>query len=465
MTSDSDSEKPSEQSAQKRGRPQKPPLTIDLTANPARSTEGAEPPPAASADEASAGPAAATAAPTTGEGEPPAAAEETASAKPSEEASPPEASPAAPAEEHGSVEPPASPPPPKARAPAPVMVGYALAGLIGAAIMIAIVFAIEASGILPSPGKVVADAAAARASTAAAGVAALEARVAAIGSRTAGMTNGAEDLAKRIDALEAASTATGDRIGKVETTLAVRPEARTANMDQVLDDLMARIERVEAAVGKGGNLTPPAGLAELTSRIAALENSTAAISQRLATLQARPSTATESEKAARALAIGSLRQAAGEGAPFAGNLAMLQALGLDETDIAALRPLAEKGAPPESELAGEFPEVADRILAASAAVDPNAGFFDRLAGFARGLVTVRPTTPIPGDTPDAIVSRMQAAVDHSDLARALAERNALPDNGKAVSAAWAQGAADRLAIDRLVEKLSRAAGTAAGAAD
>ena len=184
------------------------------------------------------------------------------------------------------------------------------------------------------------------------------------------------------------------------------------------------------------------------------------MSERLAALQARPPATAESDKAARALAIGTLRRAAADGAAFAGELAMLQALGLDETDIAALRPLAEKGAPPKSELADTFPEVADRILAASAAVDPNAGFFDRLAGFARGLVTVRPTSPIPGETPDAVVSRMQAAVDHGDLAQALSEREALPKNAKAVSAAWAQGAADRIAIDRLVEKLSRAAGAA-----
>jgi hypothetical protein len=332
-------------------------------------------------------------------------------------------------------------------------------------VAIAIVFAIETSGILPSPGRAAADAAVAKAGAAVASVAALETRVAAIESRAAATPSGVDDLSKRIDALEAAGKATDDRIGKVEAGLAARPEARSANMDQVLDDLMARIEKVEAAVAKGGNVAPPAGVSDLAARVAALESSTAAMAQRLAAMQARPSAATESEKAARALAIGSLRQAAGEGAPFAGNLAMLQALGLDETDIAALRPLAEKGAPPKSELAGAFPEVADRILAASAAVDPNAGFFDRLAGFARGLVTVRPTTPIPGDSPDAVVSRMQAAVDHGDLARALAERNALPGNGKAVSAAWAQGAADRLAVDRLVEKLSRAAGAAAAVAD
>jgi hypothetical protein len=279
------------------------------------------------------------------------------------------------------------------------------------------------------------------------------------------MATGNEDLTKRVDALEAVGKTAAERLGKAEETLAAKPEGKIANMDQVLDDLMSRIEKVEAAVNSAAAGSPPAGLADLEARVAGLESSSAATAQRLAAIQARPTTATETEKAARALAIGSLRQAAAEGAPFAGNLAMLQALGLDETDIAALRPLAEKGAPPKSELASTFAEVADRVLAASAAVDPNAGFFDRLAGFARGLVTVRPTTPIPGDTPDAIVSRMQGAIDRGDLAKALSERNALPANAKSVSAAWAQGATDRIAIDRLVEKLSRAVGTAAAAQD
>ena len=44
------------------------------------------------------------------------------------------------------------------------------------------------------------------------------------------------------------------------------------------------------------------------------------------------------------------------------------------------------------------------------------------------------------------------------IAGVLSERNTLPKNAQAISAAWAQGAADRLAIDRLVEKLSRAVG-------
>jgi hypothetical protein len=446
MTSDDDSVPP-EKAEDRRGRPPRPPLTIDLAANPPEASAAKAEPPAAeeaaasaaatSESDAPAGPAAGTA-----EAAPAGATAETSAAA----ASAPRAA------------------PPRARRSA-VILGSALAGLIGAAILVAAVFGLIQSGIVEPPGESTGQAAAAKANAIGASLATLETRLAAIESRGAANAAGIDDLAKRVSGLESAEKSLEDRLGKAETTLAARPEGKIANMDQVLDDLMARVEKVEAAVGSAAAGTPSAGLSDLEGRVSNLETSSAAMAQRLAALQAHPSAGGDTEKAARALAIGSLRQAAAAGGPFADNLAMLQALGLDETDIAALRPLAEKGAPPKSELAGSFPEVADRILAASAAVDPNAGFFDRLAGFARGLVTVRPTTPIAGDTPDAIVSRMQGAVDRGDLAKALAERNALPADGKAVSAAWAQGASDRLAIDRLVEKLSRAAGALPAAQD
>jgi hypothetical protein len=463
----------------KRGRPQKPPVTIDLAANAAEMAPADAPKPPVGASETPE-PAAATGPPQIPAGQSPAAAraeeipvagvEESASPATDTEAvrkpaePPANAVPVTPSTGQAASQPPPTTPIRPSPAGPARRAAYGLAGLIGAVAALAVVIAIETSGILAPPGKAAADAAAAKAESAALGIAALEKRIAALESLTATAAAGSKELTRRLDALEAAGKATGDRIGKVESALATRPQTGNPNMDQVLDDLMARLERVEAAVAKAsGSPVPPAGMAELVGRVATLESSTAAMSQRLAALQARPAAEAESDKAARALAIGTLRRAADDGAPFAGDLAMLQALGLDESDIAALRPLAEKGAPPKAELADTFPEIADRILAASAAVDPNAGFFDRLAGFARGLVTVRPTSPIAGETPDAVVSRMQAAVDHGDLARALSERDALPKNGKAVSAAWAQGATDRIAIDRLVEKLSRAAGSTAGA--
>jgi hypothetical protein len=133
---------------------------------------------------------------------------------------------------------------------------------------------------------------------------------------------------------------------------------------------------------------------------------------------------------------------------------MLKALGMDEDDIAALEPLATKGAPTIPTLQAAFPSVVDAIIAATSAIDPDAGFFDRVAALGSSLVTIRPTTPIEGDTPEAIVSRMQDAVNRADLKTALDEREKLSPEGQAASASWAAAAADRAAIDAIVERLA-----------
>jgi hypothetical protein len=67
-----------------------------------------------------------------------------------------------------------------------------------------------------------------------------------------------------------------------------------------------------------------------------------------------------------------------------------------------------------------------------------------------------------GDDPPAIVSRIEAAVAKGDLAAALAEREGLPAVGKEASAAWAAKAADRVAVDGLVAKISGSAAAARG---
>jgi hypothetical protein len=133
---------------------------------------------------------------------------------------------------------------------------------------------------------------------------------------------------------------------------------------------------------------------------------------------------------------------------------MLKALGMDGEDVAALEPLAKRGAPTIATLQAAFPSVADAILAAADAADPDAGFFDRVAAFGRGLVSVRPTAPIEGDTPEAIVSRMEDAVNRADLATALTEREKLPPEGQSASASWATAASDRAAIDAIIERLA-----------
>jgi hypothetical protein len=77
-------------------------------------------------------------------------------------------------------------------------------------------------------------------------------------------------------------------------------------------------------------------------------------------------------------------------------------------------------------------------------------------------VKIRPTGPISGSDPVAVVSRMQAAVEEGDFAAALTERQALPPAGQAASEEWAGQVSDRLAIDRLVDDIAGALGTIEG---
>jgi hypothetical protein len=346
----------------------------------------------------------------------------------------------------------------------PSAFGVVVTALLTALATLAIGLGVLASGLVTVPGQRAADQSASAPTELDAQVTALQDRLAALEEKTAAPTRNAEldSLAARVAALQASGDTISERIAQIEAAVArAGSESGSAAVRQEIDALGARVDRVAKAVGVEGTDSVPlideiAGQAEVFA--AELKD----LSARLDALAARPAPAVESERAARSVAIGVLRQAADEGAPFADDLAMLAAVGADAADLAALKPLAEKGAPSTAALAAEFPGIADAILLATSQVDPNAGFFDRVAGFGRSLVSVRPTAPMPGKTPDAIVSRMQAAVDLGDLSAALAEREALPAEGKAASADWAARAADRVAIDGLVARLVQSAAAPGG---
>jgi hypothetical protein len=408
-----DEETPEVQARPKRGpaRPPKPPLTIDLAATATQAT--AEPPVENLADE--------TVSPT------------------GPEPSVPPANPA----------PPSPPPPRRGRG----WLGLLAAAFIGGLAATLIGIAGHSSGLFPSPADKTANAALTAARQATSGLAALDGRVAAVETSVAAI----KDAADKVAALEKSGAGLADRVAKLEATPAAPagPDLKPA-----LADLTARLDRLEAAAA-GGKPGDGELLADLRGRIAALEASGQAMASRLAALESHPVAAPppsgETGRAALAIAIGALRQSASAGGAFDHDLAMLEVLGVPPDALAALKPLAAKGAPRKSELVEEFPGVADHILASVSDAEGGGGFFAEVGAFASSFVSVRPAGPIEGDTPQAIVSRMRDAVEHGDLQKALAEREALPKVAKEASAAWAQAAADREAIDRLIDKLAASA--------
>lgn len=224
------------------------------------------------------------------------------------------------------------------------------------------------------------------------------------------------------------------------------PQA-AAQLGESITAIGDRLTALERA-GPGGEVDALEALIEdLQADLAALTATTAVLATNA---EGRDQTA----DAARVLAINNLRFAADRGDPFVAELSVLAELGVGQVALDRIAPIAETGVDSEAALALAFDELAFEILDATNQAGPEAGFWERLFGNARGIVTVRPTTAIEGDSAAAIVSRMQAALDAGDLSAALAERASLSEQGLEASADWAARVDLRLTVDAAITDLA-----------
>jgi hypothetical protein len=397
-------------------------------------------------------------------GEPPPAGPDVppADPPPAEAAAPP------PADE---LPPPSAPPPLMGAAP---VGGLALftAGFAGALVALLVALALAYAGLLPMRESAPAIDALAKANGAETALAMLDGRVKALeaassnsakvaAAETASLKTAADALTERVAALEGDLAPLSERIVALEAKPApVAPPAQpaspptAADMGSVLDDLAARLDKLE---GESDHTVEPEAVTGLAERVVALEGTVETLSQRLDGLTAKAPAESAAARSARVIGMALLREASKGSAPFASELAVAGTLGLDPADLANLKPLAEKGVASRADLAAAFSAVADKILAAADTADPDAGVLARLMARAKNLVSVRPVGPVAGSDPGAVVSRMAAAVARGDVARALAEREALPEPARLVSSVWAASAEDRVTVDKLVDRIAAAA--------
>ena len=440
---------PDDKQRKSRARRQRPPVTIDLTAERVAdkaetATEGAEPTRPASEAVRDAGPSAET---------------------PAEPA--PAEAPANDGGQHARSE------PPRAARPAGASIigsddGWtrpALAGVAGGIVALILLIGLQAIGLLPSPGRSAALQAADRANAAQQAVADLDRRLSAVEmiaqnlpgkSALDGVGNRVAQIEKELGALATQGdlTVLDGKLAALAKTVGALPPGATHDD---LAALAARVDRLEAGgvATSGGGGAGSADVAALAGQIDQTQASLKALGDRVAALEGKTGGTADSTLAARAVAIVALRRAVDDGGPFTIDLDLAAALGLPAADVAALTPFAEKGVVTKAALASGFADVGDAIIRAATQANPNAGLFDRLLTAIGSLVTVRPTGPVAGVDPEAIVSRMRAAVIAGDLQTALNERDALPTAGKDASADWAAAAKDRATIDALIVRIAQ----------
>ncbi|PHO02040.1 hypothetical protein CSC82_20160 [Rhodobacteraceae bacterium 4F10] len=118
-----------------------------------------------------------------------------------------------------------------------------------------------------------------------------------------------------------------------------------------------------------------------------------------------------------------------------------------------LEATADTGVPTLLVLVEAYPDYAREALAEARSLETSEGG-KSLTSFFKKQLGARSVTPKEGADPDAVLSRVEAAVREGRLTDALAELETLPDSSQALMAEWRQMAETRIAAQDAVESLS-----------
>ncbi|MEX0347514.1 MAG: hypothetical protein AB3N20_21505 [Rhizobiaceae bacterium] len=280
------------------------------------------------------------------------------------------------------------------------------------------------------------------------------------------ISNGAADIA-----------ALKESLAQVQSALEAGDGGEGAAL-QALGDRLNALEQTVSGLSNGSADVDSDAVSALTDRISTIDQSIAALQEQVSGLQSssgEAATSIETLKAeigelskrleqqggnpevARAIAAAALKSAIDRGLPFMTELETYASVAPESPAIEALRELAARGVPTRSEIASEMTETANAMVAAANSSGEDASIWEQLLSSAQSLIKVRPIGLVEGDTPAAIVARMEVAVNANNYQAALAEFETLPDGVKAAGQALADKIMARSQVDALIDTALAAA--------
>lgn len=277
-----------------------------------------------------------------------------------------------------------------------------------------------------------------------------------IEARLAGQSETLASVETRLEAL-----GSGPDLSPIETELTAFGAAiadigdRLASAQGALDDIETRLTAVEKLpVTSGASEAAVAAYErELETLREAMATQRAEIEAMIEDARAVEDDAEETARAAmRRAAITRILTALDTGVGFAPALTDLQSSGAEVPEI--LPNVANDGVVSLSQLQESFPDAARAALAASRAVAAESGDTGGFGEFLRNQLGARSLEPREGNDPDAILSRAEAAMREGRLTDALAEIEALPEEGRAELTDWAAQVSERLDAMAAAQALS-----------
>jgi len=219
--------------------------------------------------------------------------------------------------------------------------------------------------------------------------------------------------------------------------------ALTAEQSETLARAAAAADRLDGEVK-----TLADGVAELKKRMSAVEArpDPEGLDRRILSLEGRvggiPDLAAARKAEAKALAALSLRRAVESGAGFTRDLDLAAATLGDDAAFGVLRPEAVAGIPTPLELKRLFARHA-AVAQRAAQSGPDGTWQDRLWGWLSGIIRIRPVGEPQGADAPAVLARIEARLDETDVAGALKEADALTGGAAEAMLPWRQAAERR----------------------
>lgn len=274
----------------------------------------------------------------------------------------------------------------------------------------------------------------------------------ALGPDRAGDTGALASLSNEVEALK--------------TRLAEAPAAGSVD----LQPLETRIATLEKGTGDGGGATTgnPETVSKLEGDVTRLSTELAALREAIArTTEAVSSTESQlteriaaaeqkldeprsDVEMARAVAASALKTAIDRGGPYLAELEAFASIAPDDPSVAGLREHAAIGVASRSDLVRDFQPTADAILDAVHQPDGDQGIFNRLMSSAASAIRVRPVGSIEGDTPEAVVARIENKLQNGDFKGAQIEWQTLPEAGQAAAAEYKRKLDTRVTVEGLI---------------
>jgi hypothetical protein len=257
--------------------------------------------------------------------------------------------------------------------------------------------------------------------------------------------------------------ALSNEVEALKTRLSETPQASPVD----LQPIESRIAALETA----GNASPAADpetvgklegdVTRLTTELAALRDAIARtteavsttesqLTERIAAAEQKLDEPRNDTELARAVAASALKTAIDRGGPFLAELEAFASISPDDPSVAGLRERAAIGVPSRSDLVRDFQPTADAILDAVHQPDGDQGIFNRLMSSAASAIRVRPVGTVEGDSPEAVVARIETKLQNGDFKGAQIEWQTLPETGRTAAADYKRKLDERVSVEDLI---------------